>query len=152
MVWEVLNRVESVLYGFSSSIVSVWNIFSQFGFNWGSSDFVIGGVDSMMSVQDFMMVSCMCSVVESYVKVYNISNEQVMRELVLRSINVLFGFYGDVYVKGYLGISVLGNGGGVGFQVGVKVSIDGSDFDLYEVSSGLWVSYDVCYDIDVRVI
>ncbi len=47
-----MNKAESALHGFSSSIASAWNTLSQFGSNRGSSDSVTGGADSTMSAQD----------------------------------------------------------------------------------------------------
>ncbi|HCN6109386.1 TPA: conjugal transfer mating pair stabilization protein TraG, partial [Escherichia coli] len=147
---EASNRAESALHGFSSSIASAWNTLSQFGSNRGSSDSVTGGADSTMSAQDSMMASRMRSAVESYAKAHNISNEQATRELASRSTNASLGLYGDAYAKGHLGISVLGNGGGVGLQAGAKASIDGSDLDSHEASSGSRASHDARHDIDAR--
>ncbi|PZT66646.1 conjugal transfer protein TraG, partial [Escherichia coli] len=79
-----------------------------------------------------------------------ISNEQATRELASRSTNASLGLYGDAYAKGHLGISVLGNGGGVGLQAGAKASIDGSDLDSHEASSGSRASHDARHDIDAR--
>ncbi|EFE7000886.1 conjugal transfer protein TraG, partial [Escherichia coli] len=109
-----------------------------------------GGADSTMSTQDSMMASRMRSAVESYAKAHNISNEQATRELASRSTNASLGLYGDAYAKGHLGISVLGNGGGVGLQAGAKASIDGSDLDSHEASSGSRASHDARHDIDAR--
>ncbi|MBL1946600.1 conjugal transfer protein TraG, partial [Klebsiella pneumoniae] len=92
----------------------------------------------------------MRSAVESYAKAHNISNEQATRELASRSTNASLGLYGDAYAKGHLGISVLGNGGGVGLQAGAKASIDGSDLDSHEASSGSRASHDARHDIDAR--
>ncbi|AYJ96821.1 TPA: conjugal transfer protein TraG [Klebsiella pneumoniae] len=150
MAREASNRAESALHGFSSSIASAWNSLSQFGSNRGSSDSVTGGADSTMSAQDSMMASRMRSAVESYAKAHNISNEQATRELASRSTNASLGLYGDAYAKGHLGISVLGNGGGVGLQAGAKASIDGSDLDSHEASSGSRASHDARHDIDAR--
>ncbi|MEW9814687.1 TraC family protein [Escherichia coli] len=150
MAREASNRAESALHGFSSSIASAWNTLSQFGSNRGSSDSVTGGADSTMSAQDSMMASRMRSAVESYAKAHNISNEQATRELASRSTNASLGLYGDAYAKGHLGISVLGNGGGVGLQAGAKASIDGSDLDSHEASSGSRASHDARHDIDAR--
>ncbi|EPH4696271.1 conjugal transfer mating-pair stabilization protein TraG, partial [Escherichia coli] len=150
MAREASNRAESALHGFCSSIASAWNTLSQFGSNRGSSDSVTGGADSTMSAQDSMMASRMRSAVESYAKAHNISNEQATRELASRSTNASLGLYGDAYAKGHLGISVLGNGGGVGFQAGAKASIDGSDLDSHEASSGSRASYDARHDIDAK--
>ncbi|MCQ4078895.1 conjugal transfer protein TraG, partial [Klebsiella pneumoniae] len=44
----------------------------------------------------------------------------------------------------------LGNGGGVGLQAGAKASIDGSDLDSHEASSGSRASHDARHDIDAR--
>ncbi|HBD5129271.1 TPA: conjugal transfer protein TraG, partial [Escherichia coli] len=150
MAREASNRAESALHGFSSSIASAWNTLSQFGSNRGSSDSVTGGADSTMSAQDSMMASRMRSAVESYAKAHNISNEQATRELASRSTNASLGLYGDAYAKGHLGISILGNGGGVGLQAGAKASIDGSDLDSHEASSGSRASHDARHDIDAR--
>ncbi len=150
MAREASNRAESALHGFSSSIASAWNTLSQFGSNRGSSDSVTGGADSTMSAQDSMMASRMRSAVESYAKAHNISNEQATRELASRSTNASLGLYGDAYAKGHLGISVLGNGGGGGFQAGAKASIDGSDLDSHEASSGSRASHDARHDIDAK--
>ncbi|MGZ2367697.1 hypothetical protein, partial [Citrobacter freundii] len=43
-----------------------------------------------------------------------------------------------------------GNGGGVGLQAGAKASIDGSDLDSHEASSGSRASHDARHDIDAR--
>ncbi|EAS2904161.1 conjugal transfer protein TraG [Salmonella enterica] len=150
MAREASTKAESALQGFSSSIASAWNTLSQFGSNRGSSDSVTGGADSTMSAQDSMMASRMRSAVESYAKAHNISNEQATRELASRSTNASLGLYGDAYAKGHLGISVLGNGGGFGFQAGVKASIDGSDLDSHEASSGSRASHDARHDIDAK--
>ncbi|MBZ8805906.1 conjugal transfer protein TraG, partial [Escherichia coli] len=150
MARESMNKAESALHGFSSSIASAWNTLSQFGSNRGSSDSVTSGADSTMSAQDSMMASRMRSAVESYAKAHNISDEQATRELASRSASASLGLYGDAHVKGHLGISVLGNGGGVGFQAGAKASIDGSDLDSHEASSGSRASHDARHDIDAR--
>ncbi|EDS4256027.1 conjugal transfer mating pair stabilization protein TraG [Salmonella enterica subsp. enterica serovar Bredeney] len=150
MAREASNRAESALHGFSSSIASAWNSLSQFGSNRGSSDSVTGGADSTMSAQDSMMASRMRSAVESYAKAHNISNDQATRELASRSSKASLGLYGDAYAKGHLGISVLGNGGGFGFQTGAKASIDGSDLDSHEASSGSRASHDARHDIDAK--
>ncbi|EED3674213.1 conjugal transfer protein TraG [Salmonella enterica subsp. enterica serovar Muenchen] len=150
MAREASNRAESALHGFSSSIASAWNTLSQFGSNRGSSDSVTGGADSTMSAQDSMMASRMRSAVESYAKAHNISNDQATRELASRSSKASLGLYGDAYAKGHLGISVLGNGGGFGFQTGAKASIDGSDLDSHEASSGSRASHDARHDIDAK--
>ncbi|EHK3592507.1 conjugal transfer mating pair stabilization protein TraG [Salmonella enterica] len=150
MAREASNRAESALHGFSSSIARAWNSLSQFGSNRGSSDSVTGGADSTMSAQDSMMASRMRSAVESYAKAHNISNDQATRELASRSSKASLGLYGDAYAKGHLGISVLGNGGGFGFQTGAKASIDGSDLDSHEASSGSRASHDARHDIDAK--
>ncbi|EDQ6565946.1 conjugal transfer mating pair stabilization protein TraG [Salmonella enterica subsp. houtenae] len=150
MAREASNRAESALHGFSSSIASAWNSLSQFGSNRGSSDSVTGGADSTMSAQDSMMASRMRSAVESYAKAHNISNDQATRELASRSSKASLGLYGDAYAKGHLGISVLGNGGGFGFQTGAKAGIDGSDLDSHEASSGSRASHDARHDIDAK--
>ncbi|HGB5895456.1 TPA: conjugal transfer mating-pair stabilization protein TraG [Salmonella enterica subsp. enterica serovar Kottbus] len=147
MAREATNKAESALHGFSSSIASAWNTLSQFGTNRGSSDSVTSGADSTMSAQDSMMASRMRSAVESYAKAHNISNEQATRELASRSTRASTGMYGDAYAKGHLGLSMLGTGGGVGFQAGVKASVDGSDDDSHEASSGSRASHDARHDI-----
>ncbi|HFL6518921.1 TPA: conjugal transfer mating-pair stabilization protein TraG [Salmonella enterica] len=150
MAREATNKAESALHGFSSSIASAWNTLSQFGTNRGSSDSVTSGADSTMSAQDSMMASRMRSAVESYAKAHNISNEQATRELASRSTRASTGMYGDAYAKGHLGLSMLGTGGGVGFQAGVKASVDGSDDDSHEASSGSRASHDARHDIDAK--
>ncbi|EBC0632591.1 conjugal transfer mating-pair stabilization protein TraG [Salmonella enterica] len=150
MAREASNRAESALHGFSSSIASAWNSLSQFGSNRGSSDSVTGGADSTMSAQDSMMASRMRSAVESYAKAHNISNDQATRELASRSSKASLGLYADGYIKGHTGLEILGNGGGMGFQTGGKASIDGSDLDSHEASSGSRASHDARHDIDAR--
>ncbi|ECG8158339.1 conjugal transfer protein TraG [Salmonella enterica] len=150
MAREASTKAESALHGFSSSIASAWNTLSQFGSNRGSSDSVTGGADSTMSAQDSMMASRMRSAVESYAKAHNISNEQATRELASRSTKASAGMYGDAYAKGHLGLSMLGTGGGVGFQTGVKASVDGSDDDSHEASSGSRASHDARHDVDAK--
>ncbi|EIW3594061.1 conjugal transfer mating pair stabilization protein TraG [Salmonella enterica] len=150
MAREASTKAESALHGFSSSIASAWNTLSQFGSNRGSSDSVTGGADSTMSAQDSMMASRMRSAVESYAKAHNISNEQATRELASRSTRASAGMYGDAYAKGHLGLSMLGTGGGVGFQTGVKASVDGSDDDSHEASSGSRASHDARHDVDAK--
>lgn len=150
MAREASTQAESALHGFSSSIASAWNTLSQFGTNRGSSDSVTSGADSTMSAQDSMMASRMRSAVESYAKAHNISNEQATRELASRNTRASIGMYGDAYAKGHLGISMLGTGGGVGFQAGVKASVDGSDDDSHEASSGSRASHDARHDIDAK--
>ncbi|EGL1306317.1 conjugal transfer mating pair stabilization protein TraG [Salmonella enterica] len=149
MAREASTQAESALHGFSSSIASAWNTLSQFGTNRGSSDSVSSGADSTMSAQDSMMASRMRSAVESYAKAHNISNEQATRELASRNTRASIGMYGDAYAKGHLGISMLGTGG-VGFQAGVKASVDGSDDDSHEASSGSRASHDARHDIDAK--
>ncbi|ENM2992151.1 conjugal transfer mating pair stabilization protein TraG [Salmonella enterica] len=150
MAREASTKAESALHGFSSSIASAWNTLSQFGSNRGSSDSVTGGADSTMSAQDSMMASRMRSAVESYAKAHNISNEQATRELASRSTKASAGMYGDAYAKGHLGLSMLGTGGGVVFQTGVKASVDGSDDDSHEASSGSRASHDARHDVDAK--
>ncbi|ECE9310590.1 conjugal transfer protein TraG [Salmonella enterica subsp. enterica serovar Napoli] len=150
MAREASTQAESALHGFSSSIASAWNTLSQFGTNRGSSDSVSSGADSTMSAQDSMMASRMRSAVESYAKAHNISNEQATRELASRNTRASIGMYGDAYAKGHLGISMLGTGGGVAFQAGVKASVDGSDDDSHEASSGSRASHDARHDIDAK--
>lgn len=150
MAREASTQAESALHGFSSSIASAWNTLSQFGSNRGSSDSVTGGADSTMSAQDSMMASRMRSAVESYAKAHNISNEQATIELASRSTKASAGMYGDAYAKGHLGLSMLGTGGGVGFQTGVKASVDGSDDDSHEASSGSRASHDARHDVDAK--
>ncbi|EBB9534830.1 conjugal transfer protein TraG, partial [Salmonella enterica] len=150
MAREASTQAESALHGFSSSIASAWNTLSQFGTNRGSSDSVTSGADSTMSAQDSMMASRMRSAVESYAKAHNISNEQATRELASRNTRASIGMYGDAYAKGHLGISMLGTGGGVGFRAGVKTSVDGSDDDSHEASSGSRASHDARHDIDAK--
>ncbi|EAV3945656.1 conjugal transfer mating pair stabilization protein TraG [Salmonella enterica] len=150
MAREASTQAESALHGFSSSIASAWNTLSQFGSNRGSSDSVTGGADSTMSAQDSMMASRMRSAVESYAKAHNISNEQATRELASRSTRASAGMYGNAYAKGHLGLSMLGTGGGVGFQTGVKASVDGSDDDSHEASSGSRASHDARHDVDAK--
>ncbi|EFG1184021.1 conjugal transfer mating pair stabilization protein TraG [Escherichia coli] len=150
MAREASNRAESALHGFSSSIASAWNMLSQFGSNRGSSDSVTGGADSTMSAQDSMMASRMRSAVESYAKAHNISNEQATRELASRSTSVSAGLYGDVHLEKNFKPSFMGGGGGIGVKAGVKGSIDGSDLDSHEASSGSRASHDARHDIDAK--
>ncbi|HAF8819628.1 TPA: conjugal transfer mating pair stabilization protein TraG [Salmonella enterica] len=150
MAREASTQAENALHGYSSSIASAWNTLSQFGTNRGSSDSVTSGADSTMSAQDSMMASRMRSAVESYAKAHNISNEQATRELASRNTRASTGMYGDAYAKGHLGLSMLGTGGGVGFQAGVKASVDGSDDDSHEASSGSRASHDARHDIDAK--
>lgn len=136
MAREASNRAESALHGFSSSIASAWNTLSQFGSNRGSSDSVTGGADSTMSAQDSMMASRMRSAVESYAKAHNISNEQATRELASRSTRGSAGMYGDVHAGWQFEPKFMGVGGGMGGKVGGRASIDWSDDDTHEASSG----------------
>ncbi|EHX2155930.1 conjugal transfer mating pair stabilization protein TraG [Escherichia coli] len=150
MAREASNRAESALHGFSSSIASAWNTLSQFGSNRGSSDSVTGGADNTMSAQDSMMASRMRSAVESYAKAHNISNDQSTQELATRSTRTSLGLYGDGYVKGHLGIDMLGNGGGVGFQAGAKAGLDWSDDDTKQASSNSRATHDARHDVDAK--
>ncbi|EEX4142094.1 conjugal transfer mating pair stabilization protein TraG [Escherichia coli] len=150
MARESMNKAESALHGFSSSIASAWNTLSQFGSNRGSSDSVTSGADSTMSAQDSMMASRMRSAVESYAKAHNISNEQATRELASRSTRGSAGMYGDVHAGWQFEPKFMGVGGGVGGKVGGRASIDWSDDDAHEASSGSRGSHDVRHDIDAR--
>lgn len=150
MAREASNRAESALHGFSSSIASAWNSLSQFGSNWGSSDSVTGGADSTMSAQDSMMASRMRSAVESYAKAHNISNEQATRELASRSTRGSAGMYGDAHAEWGVKPKILGVGGGVGVRGGGRASIDWSDEDAHQASSGSRASHDARHDIDAR--
>ncbi|EOB0221394.1 conjugal transfer mating-pair stabilization protein TraG [Escherichia coli] len=150
MAREASNRAESALHGFSSSIASAWNTLSQFGSNRGSSDSVTSGADSTMSAQDSMMASRMRSAVESYAKAHNISNEQATRELASRSTRGSAGMYGDVHAGWQFEPKFMGVGGGVGGKVGGRASIDWSDDDAHEASSGSRTSHDARHDIDAR--
>ncbi|HHY8363911.1 TPA: conjugal transfer mating-pair stabilization protein TraG [Escherichia coli] len=150
MARESMNKAESALHGFSSSIASAWNTLSQFGSNRGSSDSVTSGADSTMSAQDSMMASRMRSAVESYAKAHNISNEQATRELVSRSTRGSAGMYGDVHAGWQFEPKFMGVGGGVGGKVGGRASIDWSDDDAHEASSGSRTSHDARHDIDAR--
>ncbi|HIB3093632.1 TPA: conjugal transfer mating-pair stabilization protein TraG, partial [Escherichia coli] len=150
MAREASNRAESALHGFSSSIASAWNTLSQFGSNRGSSDSVTSGADSTMSAQDSMMASRMRSAVESYAKAHNISNEQATRELASRSTRGSAGMYGDVHAGWQFEPKFMGVGGGVGGKVGGRASIDWSDDDAHEASSGSRASHDARHDIDAR--
>ncbi|MDX7958222.1 DUF5934 domain-containing protein, partial [Escherichia coli] len=147
---EASNRAESALHGFSSSIASAWNTLSQFGSNRGSSDSVTGGADSTMSAQDSMMASRMRSAVESYAKAHNISNEQATRELASRSTTASAGLYGDAHAGLDAKPSLFGVRVDVGAKVGGRASIDGSDLDSHEASSGSRASHDARHDIDAR--
>ncbi|EKH0097084.1 conjugal transfer mating pair stabilization protein TraG [Escherichia coli] len=150
MARESMNKAESALHGFSSSIASAWNTLSQFGSNRGSSDSVTSGADSTMSAQDSMMASRMRSAVESYAKAHNISNEQATRELASRSTRGSAGMYGDVHAGWQFEPKFMGVGGGVGGKVGGRASIDWSDDDAHEASSGSRASHDARHDIDAR--
>ncbi|EGT8840209.1 conjugal transfer mating pair stabilization protein TraG [Escherichia coli] len=150
MARESMNKAESALHGFSSSIASAWNTLSQFGSNRGSSDSVTSGADSTMSAQDSMMASRMRSAVESYAKAHNISNEQATRELASRSTRGSAGMYGDVHAGWPFEPKFMGVGGGVGGKVGGRASIDWSDDDAHEASSGSRGSHDARHDIDAR--
>ncbi|EKH8691518.1 conjugal transfer mating pair stabilization protein TraG [Salmonella enterica] len=150
MAREASTKAESALHGFSSSIASAWNTLSQFGSNRGSSDSVTGGADSTMSAQDSMMASRMRSAVESYAKAHNISNDQATRELVSRNTRTSAGIYGDAHARGHLGIRVLGNGGGIGFQAGGRTGLDWSDDDSHEASGSSRASHDARHDVDAK--
>ncbi|HHZ0171521.1 TPA: conjugal transfer mating-pair stabilization protein TraG [Escherichia coli] len=150
MARESMNKAESALHGFSSCIASAWNTLSQFGSNRGSSDSVTSGADSTMSAQDSMMASRMRSAVESYAKAHNISNEQATRELASRSTRGSAGMYGDVHAGWQFEPKFMGVGGGVGGKVGGRASIDWSDDDAHEASSGSRGSHDARHDIDAR--
>ncbi|EKO4980933.1 conjugal transfer mating pair stabilization protein TraG [Salmonella enterica] len=150
MAREASTKAESALHGFSSSIASAWNTLSQFGSNRGSSDSVTGGADSTMSAQDSMMASRMRSAVESYAKAHNISNDQATRELASRNTRTSAGIYGDAHARGHLGIRVLGNGGGIGFQAGGRAGLDWSDDDSHEASGSSRASHDARHDVDAK--
>ncbi|EMX0826877.1 conjugal transfer mating pair stabilization protein TraG [Salmonella enterica] len=150
MAREASTQAESALHGFSSSIASAWNTLSQFGSNRGSSDSVTGGADSTMSAQDSMMASRMRSAVESYAKAHNISNDQATRELASRNTRTSAGIYGDAHVRGHLGIRVLGNGGGIGFQAGGRAGLDWIDDDSHEASGSSRASHDARHDVDAK--
>ncbi|HBM0000583.1 TPA: conjugal transfer mating pair stabilization protein TraG [Salmonella enterica subsp. enterica serovar Kodjovi] len=150
MAREASTKAESALHGFSSSIASAWNTLSQFGSNRGSSDSVTGGADSTMSAQDSMMTSRMRSAVESYAKAHNISNDQATRELASRNTRTSAGIYGDAHARGHLGIRVLGNGGGIGFQAGGRAGLDWSDDDSHEASGSSRASHDARHDVDAK--
>lgn len=150
MAREASNRAESALHGFSSSIASAWNTLSQFGSNRGSSDSVTGGADSTMSAQDSMMASRMRSAVESYAKAHNISNDQATRELASRSTRGSAGWYGDAHAGLDAKPSLFGVRVDVGAKVGGRASIDWSDDDAHEASSGSRASHDARHDIDAR--
>ncbi|EDQ1733891.1 conjugal transfer mating pair stabilization protein TraG [Salmonella enterica] len=150
MAREASTQAESTLHGFSSSIASAWNTLSQFGTNWGSSDSVTSGADSTMSAQDSMMASRMRSAVESYAKAHNISNEQATRELASRSTRASAGMYGDVHAGVGAKPSLFGVRVDVGAKLGGRASLDSSDDDAHEASSGSRASYDARHDIDAK--
>ncbi len=150
MARESMNKAESALHGFSSSIGSAWNTLSQFGSNRGSSDSVTSGADSTMSAQDSMMASRMRSAVESYAKAHNISNEQATRELASRSTRGSAGMYGDAHAEWGVKPKILGVGGGAGVRGGGRTSIDWNDEDAHQASSGSRASHDARHDIDAR--
>ncbi|ENC3650595.1 conjugal transfer mating pair stabilization protein TraG [Escherichia coli] len=150
MARESMNKAESALHGFSSSIASAWNTLSQFGSNRGSSDSVTSGADSTMSAQDSMMASRMRSAVESYAKAHNISNEQATRELASRSTRGSAGMYGDAHAEWGVKPKILGVGGGAGVRGGGRTSIDWNDEDAHQASSGSRASHDARHDIDAR--
>ncbi|EKS5375979.1 conjugal transfer mating pair stabilization protein TraG [Salmonella enterica] len=150
MAREASTQAESALHGFSSSIASAWNTLSQFGTNWGSSDSVTSGADSTMSAQDSMMASRMRSAVESYAKAHNISNEQATRELASRSTRASAGMYGDVHAGVGAKPSLFGVRVDVGAKLGGRASLDSSDDDAHEASSGSRASHDARHDIDAK--
>ncbi|HAF4902847.1 TPA: conjugal transfer mating pair stabilization protein TraG [Salmonella enterica] len=150
MAREASTQAESALHGFSSSIASAWNTLSQFGTNRGSSDSVISGADSTMSAQDSMMASRMRSAVESYAKAHNISNEQATRELASRSTRASAGMYGDVHAGVGAKPSLFGVRVDVGAKLGGRASLDSSDDDAHEASSGSRASHDARHDIDAK--
>ncbi|EFI7658741.1 conjugal transfer mating pair stabilization protein TraG [Escherichia coli] len=150
MARESMNKAESALHGFSSSIGSAWNTLSQFGSNRGSSDSVTSGADSTMSAQDSMMASRMRSAVESYAKAHNISNEQATRELASRSTRGSAGMYGDAHAEWGVKPKILDVGGGAGVRGGGRTSIDWNDEDAHQASSGSRASHDARHDIDAR--
>ncbi|EMK7071093.1 conjugal transfer protein TraG, partial [Escherichia coli] len=92
--------------------------------------------------QDSMMASRMRSAVESYAKAHNISNEQATRELASRSTRGSAGMYGDVHAGWQFEPKFMGVGGGMGGKVGGRASIDWSDDDTHEASSGSRASHD----------
>ncbi len=96
------------------------------------------------------MASRMRSAVESYAKAHNISNEQATRELASRSTRGSAGMYGDVHAGWQFEPKFMGVGGGVGGKVGGRASIDWSDDDAHEASSGSRGSHDARHDIDAR--
>ncbi|EFQ8170838.1 TPA: conjugal transfer mating pair stabilization protein TraG [Escherichia coli] len=150
MARESMNKAESALHGFSSSIASAWNTLSQFGSNRGSSDSVTSGADSTMSAQDSMMASRMRSAVESYAKAHNISDEQATQELASRSTRASAGMYGDAHAEWGIKPKILGVGGGAGVRGGGRAGIDWSDDDAHQASSGSRASHDARHDIDAR--
>ncbi|EII8915378.1 conjugal transfer mating pair stabilization protein TraG [Escherichia coli] len=151
MARESMNKAESALHGFSSSIASAWNTLSQFGSNRGSSDSVTSGADSTMSAQDSMMASRMRSAVESYAKAHNISNEQATQELASRSTRASAGMYGDAHAEWGIKPKILGVGGGAGVRGGGRAGIDWEDNDAHTASSNTQSSHNARHDIDARV-
>ncbi|EPT7910930.1 conjugal transfer mating-pair stabilization protein TraG [Escherichia coli] len=150
MARESMNKAESALHGFSSSIASAWNTLSQFGSNRGSSDSVTSGADSTMSAQDSMMASRMRSAVESYAKAHNISNEQATQELASRSTRASAGMYGDAHAEWGIKPKILGVGGGAGVRGGGRAGIDWEDNDAHTASSNTQSSHNARHDIDAR--
>ena len=150
MAREAQTQSESALHGYNSSLSSAWNTLSQFGSNRGSSNSMTSGADSTMSAQDSMMASRMRSAVESYAKGHNISNEQATQELASRSTRASLGLYGDAHAKGSMGLNVLGTGGGVGFQAGVKAGVDFSDDDMHQATNSSRASHDARHDMDAK--
>ncbi|WP_306341934.1 conjugal transfer mating-pair stabilization protein TraG [Escherichia coli] len=150
MARDSMNRAESALHGFSSSIASAWNTLSQFGSNRGSSDSVTGGADNTMSAQDSMMASRMRSAVESYAKAHNISNDQATQELASRSTRASAGMYGDAHVQWGIKPKILNVGGGIGVRGGGRAGIDWEDNDSHTASSNSQSSHNARHDIDAR--
>ena len=150
MAREAQTQSESALHRYNSSLSSAWNTLSQFGSNRGSSNSMTSGADSTMSAQDSMMASRMRSAVESYAKGHNISNEQATQELASRSTRASLGLYGDAHAKGSMGLNVLGTGGGVGFQAGVKAGVDFSDDDMHQATNSSRASHDARHDMDAK--
>ncbi|EFL5106156.1 conjugal transfer mating pair stabilization protein TraG [Escherichia coli] len=150
MARESMNKAESALHGFSSSIASAWNTLSQFGSNRGSSDSVTSGADSTMSAQDSMMASRMRSAVESYAKAHNISNEQATQELASTTSKFSYGGYADAHAEWGIKPEILGVGGGLGVRGGFKGSLDRTDDDSHSASSGSRASHDARHDIDAK--
>ncbi|HFJ0160358.1 TPA: conjugal transfer protein TraG N-terminal domain-containing protein [Escherichia coli] len=96
------------------------------------------------------IASRMRSAVESYAKAHNISNEQATRELASRSTRGSAGMYGDAHAEWGVKPKILGVGGGVGVRGGGRASIDWSDEDAHQASSGSRASHDARHDIDAR--